>query len=67
MILSTAKPDLFRGGLFVGGAVFWDDKVPSDARSNSAAIAIVFVIGLQRPGRQDTVRRTALAYQEAGV
>lgn len=28
-ILATGKPEMFKGGLFVGGTVSWDNKVPS--------------------------------------
>ena len=65
MILATSKPELFKGGMFVGGAVFWGDKAPANldlVRQNRYA----FVTG-SNDVALDTVRRTALAYQEAGV
>ena len=64
-ILATAKPELFKGGLFVSGALFWEDKEPPKldlVRQNR----YVFVTGSIDPGRED-VRNVARAYQAAGV
>ena len=65
MILSTGKPELFRGGLFVGGAVFWDENVPPKLEQIQRN-RFVFVTGSNDPA-QNTVRRTAIAYKDAGV
>ncbi len=65
MILSTGKPELFRGGLFVGGAVFWDDNVPPKL-DQIKRNRFVFVAGSNDPALR-TVRRTAVAYKDAGV
>lgn len=64
-ILATSKPHLFRGGLFIGGALPWKDKAPSgidQVRKNR----YVFMSGSNHPAL-GTVQSTAIAYREAGV
>ena len=64
-ILATSKPALFKGGLFMGGAMFWEDKMPAQidlVRQNR----YVFVAG-QNDVARTTVSRTAQAYRDAGV
>ena len=64
-LLSTGKPALFKGGMFVGGAIFWGDRTPPgiDAiRQNR----YVFVTGSNDVALK-TVRRTAGSYKDAGV
>lgn len=64
-ILATSKPALFKGGLFLSGAVFWEDKMPAQidlVRQNR----YVFVAG-QNDVARTKVSRTAQAYRNAGV
>ena len=64
-LLSTGKPGLFKGGMFVGGAIFWGDKPPPGidlVRQNR----YVFITGSNDVALQ-TVRRTAGSYRNAGV
>ena len=64
-VLATSKPQLFKGGLFVGGALFWKDKEPAAidlVRQNR----FVFISGSKNPGLKE-VQTTAVAYKEAGV
>ncbi|MDH5455254.1 MAG: hypothetical protein OEY37_04220 [Gammaproteobacteria bacterium] len=64
-ILATSKPQLFKGGLFIGGALSWKDKVPAGidyVRQNRFA----FLAGSNHPALKQ-VQSTALAYREAGV
>lgn len=64
-ILSTSKPDLFKGGLFMSGAMFWGDKIPAKidiVRQNR----FVFVAGGNDVAR-NKVARTAESYRAAGV
>lgn len=64
-ILATSKPQLFKGGLFVGGALSWKDKAPAGidyVRQNR----YVFLAGSNHPALKQ-VQSTALAYREAGV
>ena len=65
MILSTGKPELFRGGLFVGGAVFWEENVPPKLEQIKRN-RFVFLTGSNDPAL-NTVRRTAVGYKDAGV
>lgn len=65
MLLATGKPGLFKGGIFVGSAIFWGDKTPPDIdviRRNR----YIFVAGSIDDG-VNTVRRTAHLYKNAGV
>lgn len=64
-LLSTGKPGLFKGGMFVGGAIFWGDKIPPEVdviRQNR----YVFIAGSNDVALK-TVRRTAGSYKGAGV
>ena len=64
-ILSTTKPELFRGGLFMSGATFWGDKAPPKLdrlRQNR----FVFVTGANDVARTK-VARTAESYKKAGL
>jgi hypothetical protein len=64
-LLSTGKPALFKGGMFVGGAIFWGDKSPPRVdlvRQNR----YVFITGSNDVALK-TVRRTASSYKDAGV
>jgi hypothetical protein len=64
-ILATSKPQLFKGGLFVGGAMFWKSKEPAaidQVRQNR----YVFISGSKNPNRKE-VETTAEAYLAAGV
>lgn len=64
-ILATSKPALFKGGLFLSGAVFWEDRMPAQidlVRQNR----YVFIAG-QNDVARTKVSRTAQAYREAGV
>ena len=64
-ILATTKPELFQGGLFMSGAVFWGDKTPSQLdrlRQNR----FVFLAGRNDVARTK-VARTAASYKEAGL
>jgi predicted peptidase len=64
-MLATSKPELFRGGVFVGGALAWEDNIPpaiAQIRKNR----YVFVTG-SNDVALDTMRRTAEAYRKAGV
>ena len=64
-ILATGKPQLFRGGLFVGGALSWKDREPV-AMDHVRKNRYVFVSGSNNPALRD-VQNTAVAYREAGV
>lgn len=64
-VLATSKPQLFKGGLFVGGALFWKDREPAAidlVRQNR----YVFISGSRNPDLRE-VQTTAVAYGEAGV
>ena len=64
-ILATSKPDLFKGGLFIGGALSWKDRVPAaidQVRKNR----YVFMSGSNHPAL-GTVQTTAVTYREAGI
>ena len=64
-IVATGKPELFKGGLFVGGAVAWGDQLPAridEVRKNP----YVFVAG-SNDVALNTVRKAAIAFREAGV
>ena len=64
-LLSTGKPGMFKGGMFVGGAIFWGDKVPPEVnviRQNR----FVFIAGSNDVALK-TVQRTASSYTGAGV
>ena len=64
-MLSTTKPEVFRGGLFLSGGVFWGDKTPSkiDAvRQNR----YVFMAGANDISLTK-VTRVAEAYRDAGA
>ena len=64
-ILSTTKPELFRGGLFIGGAMFWDERTPArlDLVQQNR---FVFLVG-QNDVARDKVQRTVQSYRGAGV
>lgn len=64
-MLATGKPELFKGGLFIGGAVAWGDELPTridQVRDN----AYVFIAG-SNDVALNTVRKAALAFRSAGV
>lgn len=64
-MLATSKPELFKGAMFAGGALFWEDKTPPGIdllRQNR----YVFIAG-QNDLALDTVKRTAQAYRAAGI
>ena len=64
-ILATTRPELFKGGLFMGGAVFWEEKTPPKidiVRQNR----FVFLTGTNDVART-RVARTADSYRDAGV
>ncbi len=64
-MVATGKPDVFKGGLFVGGAVSWDEKVPPRIdliRQNR----FVFLTGTNDPALK-TVRMAAIDYKKDGV
>jgi len=64
-ILATTRPEVFRGGLFMSGAVFWGDKAPAKidrVRQNR----FVFLAGANDVSRVK-VTRTADSYRDAGV
>jgi len=64
-MVTTGKPDVFKGGLFVGGAVSWGQKVPPSIdliRQNR----FVFIAGSNDPAL-NAVRMTAMDYKKDGV
>lgn len=64
-IVATGKPDMFKGGMFVGGTVSWDSNVPSGIeliRQNR----YVFVAGSNDLALK-TMQRTLHTYREEGV
>lgn len=64
-ILATSKPQMFRGALYIGGALSWKDKAPAaieQVRQNR----YVFMSGSNHPAL-GTVQSAAVAYREAGV
>lgn len=64
-ILATSRPQLFKGGMFVGGAVSWKDKLPAGIeliRQNR----YVYVAGSNDVSLKK-VQRTATSFKEAGV
>jgi predicted esterase len=64
-IVATGKPELFKGGLFIGGAVVWGDELPTridEVRKNS----YVFIAG-SNDIALNTVRKAAIAFRDAGV
>lgn len=64
-ILSTTKPEVFQGGLFMSGATFWGDKTPPQfdrLRQNR----FVFLAGANDVARTK-VARTSESYKEAGL
>ena len=64
-MLATSKPQIFKGGLFVGRALFWEDEAPAVidlVRRNR----YVFSSGSSNPDLKE-VQRSAAAYRNAGV
>lgn len=64
-MLATSKPGLFRGGLFVSGALAWENKTPpgiEQIRKNR----YVFITGTNDVALE-TTRRAANAYRDEGV
>jgi predicted peptidase len=64
-MLATSKPEVFRGGMFVGGALPWEKNTPpaiAQIRKNRYA----FVTG-SNDVALDTMRRTTEAYRKEGV
>ena len=64
-MVATGKPDVFKGGLFIGGALSWDQKMPPRIgliRQNR----FVFVAGSIDPAL-NTVRMAAIDYKKDGV
>lgn len=64
-IAATGKPDLFKGGMFIGGAVAWGDELPTridEVRKN----AYVFVAG-SNDIALNTIHKAAIAFRKAGV
>ena len=64
-MLATSKPELFRGGVFVGGALAWENNTPpaiEQIRKNR----YVFVTG-SNDVALDTMRRTASVYRKDGI
>lgn len=64
-ILATTRPDIFRGGLFMSGAVFWGEKVPQKI-DQVQKNRFVFMAGANDIARVK-VSRTADSYRDAGV
>jgi len=64
-ILATSRPELFRGGLFMSGAVFWGERVPSKIEMVQKN-RFVFIAGANDIARVK-VSRTAESYRDAGV
>ena len=65
MLLATGKPGLFKGGIFVGNAIFWGNETPPEIdaiRQNR----YTFIAGSIDDGIT-TVRRVAGLYRDAGV
>ena len=65
MLLATGKPGLFKGGIFVGNAIFWGNETPPEIdviRQNR----YIFIAGSIDDGIT-TVRRVAGLYRDAGV
>lgn len=63
--IATAKPDLFKGGVYMGGTVFWKDNTPPKldlVRENHH----VFLVGTYDPALK-TTRRVYRDYKAAGV
>lgn len=64
-ILATTKPETFKGAFFMGGALFWGDKMPPKieiVRQNR----FVFLVGFLDKAKM-TVQRVAASYNAAGV
>ena len=64
-LLATSKPQLFKGAMFVGGAVSWKDRLPAEIdhiRQNR----YVYVAG-SNDIALNTVRRAATSFKDAGV
>jgi predicted peptidase len=64
-MLATSKPNLFRGAMFVGGAITWKDKLPpgiEQIRQNR----YVYVAG-SNDVALTVVKRSAAAFKEAGI
>lgn len=64
-IVATSKPGMFKGGLFVGGAVSWGDKVPTGIeliRQNR----YVFAAGSNDLALK-AVQRTLSTYRDEGI
>lgn len=63
--IATAKPDLFKGGIYIGGTVFWTANTPPKIdliRQNHH----VFLVGTYDPAQQ-TTRKVYNNYIEAGI
>ena len=64
-MVATGKPELFKGGIFVGGAVAWGDELPpsiDEVRKNP----YVFIAG-SNDVALNAVRKAAIAFRKAGV
>lgn len=64
-ILATSRPEVFRGGLFMSGAVFWGNKFPAKLEQVQRN-RFVFMAGANDVARVK-VSRTAESYRDAGV
>jgi len=63
--IATAKPELFKGGIYMGGTVFWNENTPPKIdliKQNHH----VFLVGTYDPA-QKTTRKVYKGYIEAGV
>jgi len=63
--IATARPEQFKGGLYMAGTVFWEDNLPpkiEQIRRNRH----VFMVGTYDPALENT-QRVYKKYKEAGV
>jgi predicted peptidase len=63
--VATAKPELFKGGVYMAGTVFWENNTPPKIEMIKQNYH-VFMIGSNDPGLR-TTQRTYKNYKEAGV
>ena len=63
--VATARPELFKGGVYMAGTVFWEDNTPPKIELIKQNYH-VFLIGSNDPGLLET-RRIYIDYKSAGV
>lgn len=65
MMVQTARPELFRGGIYMAGAIAWDNKVPPKLELMKQNHH-VFLVGTEDK-KIKKLRRVYRSYEKAGI